>query len=751
MSDTDTIKEKKETVQKIVKKQYPVTGMSCASCSANVETMLGKQPGVLNVFVNLASEAATVEFDSSMVRPEDLKAVVTSIGYDLITDESETAKEELESLQLKRYRTMRRRTIWAVILAVPLVLISMVFMNIPHAPYIMWALATPIVFLFGRSFFINAGKQIIHGATSMDTLVSLSTGIAYLFSVFNTLFPGFWESRGLQAHIYFEASGVVIALVLLGKFLEERAKANTSSAIKKLMGLQPKTVFKVLPSGEIREFLISKVKPGDIILVRPGEKIPVDGTVTSGGSYVDESMITGEPVAVYKEEGLKVFAGTINQKGTFRFTAEKVGADTLLSSIIKYVKEAQGSKAPVQKLADRIAGIFVPVVTVLAVITLAVWWIAGGENGFVQGLLSMITVLVIACPCALGLATPTAIMVGIGKGAENNILIRDAEALELACKMDTLILDKTGTLTEGRPTVENIEWETPGDKEELAAILAGLERLSEHPLAEAIVRHFDNNMPETRFENVKSITGKGIEGLHNGRKYLAGGQGFISENKIPVAPRLSGLAETWEENARTVVMFADETEVLAVLSINDSLKETSADAVGQIKKLGIDVRMVTGDNRKTAAAVAARAGITEFAASMLPAAKAEYVEALQKENRIVGMVGDGINDSQALARADVSIAMGKGSDIAIDAARMTIISNDLAVIPAAIRLSRNTVRTIRQNLFWAFIYNIIGIPIAAGVLYPLNGFLLNPMIAGAAMALSSISVVSNSLRLKYTG
>lgn len=748
--DINEGKKEGEKPARVITKQFPVTGMSCASCAANIQTRLSRQPGILNASVNLATESVSVEFDQSVVEPQDLKDAVTSIGYDLIIDESENAKEELENLQLKRYRSMKRRTAWSVILATPLVLISMVFMNIPYAPFIMWALATPIVFWFGRSFFINASKQILHGAASMDTLVSLSTGIAYLFSVFNTLFPSFWHSRGLHAHVYFEASGVVIALVLLGKFLEERAKANTSSAIKNLMGLQPMTVFKVLPSGEIREFLISKVKQGDIILVRPGEKVPVDGKVTEGSSFVDESMITGEPVAVLKEGGSKVFAGTVNQKGTFQFVAEKVGNETLLSSIIQYVKEAQGSRAPVQKLADRIAGIFVPVVVLISLITLAIWSASGAENGFVQGLLSMITVLVIACPCALGLATPTAIMVGIGKGAEKNILIRDAESLELACRMDTLILDKTGTLTEGKPSVERIEWRSPGDKADLEKVLAGLERLSEHPLAEAVVKYFEHFNSDIKFENVKSITGKGIEGFYNGRKYFAGGSRLLDENQISMVPELTRLANQWEDEAKTVVFFANEKETLAVLSVFDRLRETSSGAVQRIRELGVDVRMLTGDNAKTAAAIAKKSGIVNFEAMMLPSAKASYVEALQKEKRIVGMVGDGINDSQALAKADISIAMGKGSDIAIDAAKMTIISNDLSVIPEAIKLSRKTVRTIRQNLFWAFIYNIIGIPIAAGILYPLNGFLLNPMIAGAAMALSSVSVVSNSLRLKYS-
>jgi P-type Cu2+ transporter len=737
------------TDQKIVKKQYPVTGMSCASCAANIETTLKKQPGIAKASVNLASQIATIEFNPTVVKPVDLKEAVASAGYDLIIDESENAREELENIQQRRYNSLKSRTILAIILAVPLVLIGMIFMNLPYASYIMWALATPIVFWFGRSFFINAWKQIRHGNATMDTLVALSTGIAYVFSIFNTLLPGFWESRGLHAHVYFEASGVVIALVMLGKLLEEGAKANTSSAIKKLIGLQPKTVFKVLPDGEIREFLVTKVKPGDIILIKAGDKIPVDGKVTEGDSFVDESMITGEPVPVLKEKESYVFAGTVNQKGTFRIVAEKVGSETLLSSIIRLVQEAQGSKAPVQKLVDRIAGIFVPVVVGISIITLLIWWISGGENGFVQGLLSMITVLVIACPCALGLATPTAIMVGIGKGAENNILIKDAEALEIAHKMDTLVFDKTGTVTEGKPTVEKLEWLKNEDIVKGQNILFSLERLSEHPLAEAVVRYLEDSAKPVNLTEVVSITGKGITGKFEKQQYYAGQLKLISENGVRIDPELNDLSERWEADAYTSVFFADSKNVLAVLSVSDKIRSTSPDTVKKLVEMGIEVCLITGDNKKTAEAIAKKAGIQNYKAEMMPSGKAEFITSLQKQGKIVGMVGDGINDSQALATADISIAMGKGSDIAIDAAKMTIISNDLSVIPAAIRLSRNTVKTIRQNLFWAFIYNVIGIPIAAGILYPINGFLLNPMIAGAAMALSSVSVVSNSLRLKY--
>jgi len=743
-------KTEAQNQRKIVTRQFPVTGMSCASCALNVETKLRNQTGVVRASVNLASQMASVEFVPSEVEPQSLKETVISIGYDLIIDESEQAKEELESLQQKLYRSMKRRTIWAIGLAIPLIIISMFFMKIPFANYIMWLLATPIVLWFGRSFFITAWKQAKHRSANMDTLVSLSTGIAYLFSVFNTLFPGFWHKFGLHGHVYFEAAGVVIALILLGKLLEGGAKANTSAAIKKLIGLQPRTVFKVLQDGETREFLISKVKPGDMILVRPGEKIPVDGVLTSGSSYVDESLITGEPVPVLKEAGSKIFAGTVNQKGSFQFVAVKVGSETLLSSIIKLVQEAQGSKAPVQHLVDKVAGIFVPAVVIISVITLIVWSVAGGQNGFSQGLLSMITVLVIACPCALGLATPTAIMVGIGKGAENNILIKDAEALEMTYKMNAIVLDKTGTVTEGKPAVREVQWASDINEKQSADILFSLENNSEHPIAEAVVTYLKDRAKQVALTDVSSVTGRGITGIYGGKKYLAGGIKLIVANGLKIDAWLEDLTSKWEGEANTVIYFADEEKVLAILSVSDRIKENSILAVKQLKDLGLDVYLVTGDNRKTAETVAAQAGIPEFRAESQPSEKADFITFLQQQGKTVGMVGDGINDSLALATADVSIAMGKGSDIAIDASKMTIISNDLSIIPSAIKLSRNTVRTIRQNLFWAFIYNVIGIPVAAGVLFPLNGFLLNPMIAGAAMALSSVSVVSNSLRLRYS-
>lgn len=733
-----------------IKKTFPVTGMTCASCAGSVESMLKAQPGVVKAEVNFANSTANIEFIPGVAHTEDFKKVIQSIGYDLIIDESDEATENLLALQQEHAKSLRKRTVLSIAFSIPLVVIGMFFMNITYANYIMWALATPVVLVFGKQFFINAWKQAKHQSANMDTLVAMSTGIAYLFSAFNTLNPQFWHNRGLHAHVYFEAAAVVIAFILLGKMLEERAKSNTSSAIKKLMGLQPKTVTVMHHGGHQMEIPIAQVKVGDTLLVKPGEKIAVDGLVTEGSSYVDESMITGEPVAVLKQAGVSVFSGTINQKSSFQFKAEKVGGDTILAHIIRAVQDAQGSKAPVQKLVDKIAGIFVPIVIGIALLSLIAWIILGDENGFTQGLLALVTVLVIACPCALGLATPTAIMVGVGKGAENGILIKDAESLERAYKMDSIILDKTGTITEGKPAVTGIQWNETHNERTLSPVLYNLEKQSEHPLAEAVSRYLEDvNNEKIKLEQFESVTGKGVSGKFNDKMYYAGSYKYITEQKIEISPILVQQSQNWLNEANTVIWFADATQALAVIAIADQIKDTSAAAIKRLLDFGITPYMLTGDNPKTAKAVAEKVGIKEFKAETLPSDKADFIKLLQQQGHIVGMVGDGINDSHALAQADVSIAMGKGTDIAMDVAKMTLISSDLMSIPKAVSLSRKTVRVIRQNLFWAFIYNLIGIPIAAGLLYPVNGFLLNPMIAGAAMALSSVSVVSNSLRLKY--
>ncbi|MFA6275642.1 MAG: heavy metal translocating P-type ATPase [Pedobacter sp.] len=729
----------------------PVLGMTCAACANSVESMIGAQQGVEKAEVNYATQTVKVSYHPEQVQPTAFQKAVQSIGYDLIMD-TESGKKKQEEVQQKNYSSLKKRMIASGILTLPVVAIGMFFMDIQYANYYMLALTTPVLFIFGKSFFVNALKQARHGRANMDTLVALSTGIAYFFSLFNTLYPEFWHQRGLHPHVYYEAAAVVIVFIMLGKLLEERAKSNTSSAIKKLIGLQPKTVLIIAENGE-KEIPLSDISIGDKILVRSGEKIPVDGEIYEGTSYVDESMISGEPVAVSKNIGDQVFAGTINQKGSFRFVAQKVGGETMLAQIIKMVQDAQGSKAPVQKLVDKIAGIFVPIVIGIALLTLVIWILVGGENALTQGMLAMVTVLVIACPCALGLATPTAIMVGVGKGAENGILIKDAEALELGHKVNAVVLDKTGTLTKGKPEVTELNWQnvTDIDKQKLIGILFALEQQSEHPLAEAIVRHLQTgNVNPVKVTGFESLTGKGVQATFEGQRYWAGSHKILKDSGIEIEGNLEKSVTRLQEQAKTVIYFTDENKVLATIAIADQVKEGSARAVSELLKRNIVVYMLTGDNGQTAAAVAKQVGIKDFRAEVLPSDKADFVKELQSQGKIVAMIGDGINDSHALAQADVSIAMGKGSDIAIDVAKITLVSSDLLQVPKALRLSKLTVRTVRQNLFWAFIYNLIGIPIAAGILYPLNGFLLNPMIAGAAMALSSVSVVSNSLRLKFS-
>jgi Cu2+-exporting ATPase len=728
------------------KRTFPVLQMSCASCAASIERILKAQEGVIDAAINFAAATVSVEYLPTLIQPANLKKAVQDGGYDLVIESDKSETETLEEIHQKKYNRLKRRTIGAALLSLPVVIIGMFFMNIPNANVIMWILSTPVLLWFGNDFFVNAWKQAKHRTANMDTLVALSTGVAYTFSVFNTLFPEFWHRQGLHAHVYFEAAAVIITFILLGRLLEEKAKGNTSAALKKLMGLQPKTVTVITKYGNQAQIPIEDVQVNDIIVVKPGEKIAVDGKVTEGSSFVNESMLSGEPVPVLKQEADKVYAGTINQKGSFRFRAEKVGDQTMLAQIIQMVKDAQGSKAPVQKLVDEIAAIFVPVVMGIALLAFAVWNIFGGENGFTQGLLAMITVLVIACPCALGLATPTAIMVGIGKGAEKGILIKNANSLELAKKVDVVVLDKTGTITEGKPEVTDIRWLNNDDSGK--QILFSLEIQSEHPLADAVVNFF-GNLETMHLADFESITGKGAKASVQNKIWFVGNKRLLEENNIQIEASLLETAEAWSNDAKTVVWFADEEKALAVIAIADTIKETSEAAIHRLQKAGIEVYMLTGDNEQTAKAIAKQVGIKTFKAGVLPEQKAEFIKQLQSEGKTVAMVGDGINDSTALALSDVSIAMGKGSDIAMDVAAMTIISSDLNKIPEAIKLSKQTVKAIRQNLFWAFVYNVVGIPVAAGILYPFTGFLLNPMIAGAAMAMSSVSVVSNSLRLKW--
>lgn len=726
----------------------PVLEMSCAVCANNVENKVNSLSGVKSASVNFAANTIIVEYDPEQITLPQIKAEVQSIGYDLVIDE--VNQEDIqEEAQKSHYALLKRKVIVAWILSIPTMLLSMIFMHTPGNEWIMMVLTLPILLYSGQSFYIHAWKQVKQHTANMDTLVALSTSIAFLFSLFNTIYPQFWTNQGMEAHVYYEAAGMIIAFVLLGKLMEERAKNSTTSAIKGLMGLQPKTARKIIETEEI-EVPIGQLQPNDKISVRPGEKIPVDGIVIDGNSYVDESMISGEAIPVKKQSGDRVLAGTINQRGSFILNATQVGSTTVLAQIVRMVQEAQGSKAPVQKVVDRISSIFVPIVISISIITFIVWIIIGGNHYFSYALLSAVSVLVIACPCALGLATPTALMVGIGKGAERHILIKDAFALENLCKVNCVVLDKTGTLTEGHPSVSDVLWITDSDQTSQSVLLAA-EQKSEHPLAIAITEYLKGKgvAPE-EINSFESITGKGIEVVFEDSKYWVGSLSFAQTQQIQLPEKALQKTEMWSKENKSIIYYGKESSLMAIFAITDPLKPTSVQAVQTLEKRGIEVHMLTGDGNKTAQMIGETLGIKHIQAEVMPTDKETYIQNLQQKGKIVAMVGDGINDSQALARADVSIAMGKGTDIAMDVAMVTLMTSDLLLLPQAIKLSQRTVRLIHQNLFWAFIYNVIGIPIAAGILFPINGLLLNPMWASAAMAFSSVSVVLNSLRLKYS-
>lgn len=731
----------------IQQRSFPVTGMSCAACALSVEEIALKQPGVSAAAVNFATHTLALTYQSDIL--PQLQQSIEAGGYGLIVEDSiEDTRQAQKSYEQKQLRQLQSALRWAAALSLPVVILGMFWMSAPYANWIMLVLSIPVIFVFGARFFSGAWKQAQIGKANMDTLVALSTGIAFLFSAFNTIFPAFFTQHGLAAHTYFESACVVIVFILFGKLLETKAMQSTGAAIQSLMQLQPKTVW-LLREGKELQVPIAEVSVGDCVLVRPGDRIPVDGKVSSGHSLINESMLSGEAIPVEKGPGDAVFGGTLNQKGSFQFIAEKVGSATVLAQIIQYVQEAQGSKAPVQKQVDKIAGIFVPVVLGIAVLTFGLWLLLGGMQALPFAFLSSVTVLVIACPCALGLATPTAIIVGMGKGAERGILIRDAAALEQAHKINTLVLDKTGTLTEGKPVVS--DWITVHSEasEETNPILLAMENRSEHPLAAAVVQYLDDRQikPGTT-DHFEAVPGLGVQATCAGKRYFAGSQQWMAQNGIQLTPEQAQQVADWQDMAKTALFFANSSRLLAMVAVMDPIKAGSKSALQSLQSAGITVYMVSGDHPKTVAAVAKQLEITHFAAAQMPADKAAFITNLQTNGNIVAMAGDGINDAQALAQADLSIAMGKGSDIAIEVADMTLVSGDLRQLIKALHLSQQTLRTIRQNLFWAFIYNVIGIPLAAGVLYPINGFLLNPMLAGAAMALSSVSVVGNSLRLK---
>ena len=709
--------------------------------------MLESTPGVESARVNYANAEAWVAYDPQKTTPDQLRKSVQQVGYDLLISE-ENAWDEQAAIQATELKAAQSRLIWSAVFTLPVFTIGMFFMHWEIGPWVSLAFTLPILFYFGRHFFTRAWKQARHRQASMDTLVAVSTGIAFLFSLFNTLFPQWWAAQGLEAHVYYEAVAVIITFILLGKWLEERAKGSTSAALKGLMDLQP-TMVTVVDGEEERTVEASQVSVGMLIRVKPGQKVAVDGVVTEGESYMEESTITGESLPAQKQVGDRVFAGTLNQQGSLLFRADKVGKDTVLSQIIARVREAQGSQAPVQRLVDRIASIFVPVVLALAVLTFILWMAFGGEQAFTYALLNSISVLVIACPCALGLATPTAIMVGVGKGAANNLLIRDAKSLELARQVTAVVLDKTGTLTEGQPKVQATypEWTAWGKKDQ-AAVLA-LEKASEHPLAKAVAT-FAQGALATQVAEFTNIPGAGVSGKLGKTTYRVGRIDWLESLGVKKAENMPGLMADWEAEAHTVIGVAKDEEMVGLLALSDSLKPSAKDAVKALQNQGRKVYLLTGDQSAAAAAVGYAVGISpdRVRARQLPANKSAFVKKLQEEGNTVAMVGDGVNDAEALAVADVSMAMGQGADVAMDVASITLMTSDPRSIAQALRLSEKTVAGIRQNLFWAFIYNVVGIPIAAGILYPFTGFLLNPMIAGAAMAFSSVSVVLNSLRLR---
>ena len=733
--------------QRMLKKQvYPVLGMSCAVCATSVESTLKTQNGVKSASVNYANGEVYVEFDDQLAPVKELQASIKKIGYELIVQE-EKPEDVVKEKEQERFKILKRKFIFSAFLSIPVFIISMFFMPLSHLDkWGLMILSFPVLFYSGSDFFINALKQAKNRTTNMDTLVALGTGVAFLYSSIITLFPSYFIRLGLPTHVYFESATVIISFILLGKFLEERAKKRASSAIRKLMDLQPKKL-NVIRNGKELNIAIEEVLIGDIVLIKPGEKIPVDGEVKSGNSFIDEGMINGEPIAVFKDTGQRVYAGSINQKGSLSIIAKKIGKDTLLSQIIEMVKEAQRVKPPIQKLADKIASIFVPIVLGIAVLTFGLWFFLGPDPSISYAFITTVAVLVIACPCALGLATPTALMVGIGKGAQNGILIKNAASLEMAYKVNVLCIDKTGTLTEGKPKVSDQYW--LNDEVKYKHILSALEKKSEHPLAGAVVEYLkikdDKNIS---IENFQNYPGRGISATVNKMQYFIGRPDFIAASGIKLSEAITRQIDRWQTEAKSLVLFSDTEKVIAILAITDQLKEGMHLSIQNLTKMSIETIMLTGDNKNAAKTIAEKAGIADFKASMLPLDKVNYIKELQRKGKTVAMAGDGINDSAALAQADIGIAMASGSDIALESAGITLIKSDINHLIAAIKLSFRTVKTIRQNLFWAFFYNIIAIPIAAGILYPFNEFLLNPMIAGAAMAMSSVTVVTNSLRLR---
>jgi len=722
------------------KTSLSITGMHCASCAAIINKALAKTKGVKEANVNFSTAKATIGYDESQIKEKELIEIIKGKGYGAgKVGEGNDFEKQLEN-QKKETKRYRNTFLFSLIFAIPAFVIGMVFMwigiMIPFQDYILWFLATPIQFVVGWQFYKGTWNALKNKSANMDSLIALGTSAAYLFSVYNVLFN---PERGQ----YFETSAILITLVIMGRWFEAIAKGRTSDAIKKLMSLSPKTAV-VKRKGKEIKISIDDVLAGDRVVVKPGEKIPVDGVIVEGNSSVDESMITGESIPVEKGRKGPVFSATINKHGSFIFKATKVGANTTLAQIIKLIDEAQGKKAPIQRFADVVAAYFVPIVILISIVTFISWYFIF-DSGSSFALITSVAVLVIACPCALGLATPTAIMVGTGKGARNGILIKGGDSLETAHRLDYVIFDKTGTITKGLPEVTDIVSLGKLNKNKILQIAASIEKSSEHPLAEAIVKKA-SGLSLSKPSGFKAIPGYGISAKIKSKQYLLGNIKLIEKNKINISKYKDEIFKI-ESEGKTVMILSDKKMVLGLIAVADVIRETSKQAIKNLQDLDIDVYMITGDNERTAKAIAKKAGIENVFAEVLPEDKAGYVKKLQKKGK-VAMIGDGINDAPALAQADIGIAMGSGTDVAMETGNIVLMKNDLLDVAKAIRLSRLTMSKIKQNMFWALFYNVLGIPIAAGVLYPFTGWLLSPIIAGAAMAFSSVSVVSNSLLLK---
>jgi Cu+-exporting ATPase len=732
-----------------------VGGMTCAACVRRVENALKDVPGVREASVNLASSRATVTHHPLEVSPEQLQQALKDTGYQFLGIMDESPEDPVREATRRELRDLRRKLIVGAVLNVLIMAGSMphsipLLSAVPHRWLLiaLLILTTPAVFWVGSRFLTGAIKATRQRTADMSTLVALGALSAYFYSAAATFFPDFFSKAGYELHVYYDSAAMIVTLVLLGRFLEMKARGRTSEAIRKLMQLTPRTA-RVIRDGQELEVPVESLTPGDLIQVRPGERIATDGRLESGSSAVDESMLTGESMPVTKRVGDEVFAGTVNQGGSFMFTATKIGAETVLAQIIRLVEEAQGSKAPIQRFADRVASIFVPVVMVLAIITFGVWGFLVEDPDMGRALLNFVSVLIIACPCAMGLATPTAVMVGTGLGAESGILIKGGESLEKACRLTTVLFDKTGTLTRGRPEITEMLTAPGTEQASLLKWAASLETVSEHPLGRAIVSRAraDGVRLQPVFE-FEAMAGLGARGEVEGREVLVGSSRLLGEKSVPLAA-IAGDADAMLSRGRTCVFVAVGGEAVGAVCLADTPRESSREAVETLKAMGLNVTMITGDREVAARVVAGELGVQRVLAEVLPGEKAGEIRRLQEAGEVVAMVGDGINDAPALAAADVGIAIGAGTDVAVEASDITLMRDDLRLVPAAIRLSSLTMRIIKQNLFWAFFYNSLGIPIAAGVLYPFFGILLNPMLAAAAMAMSSVSVVSNALRLRW--